>query len=127
MSLARRIVYCGQPAVVVCDAKCSKAWGLNSRPQIDLSDDPDDFAFLADGELGDAPDDPGTYEGGHAKPLSADQRLNKWCVRQCERSAMSLPASDTAEAPDMSIRSYNQPWKHTGQPTPTATHPGADR
>lgn len=39
--IARQITYFGQQAVVVCDAKCGKAWGFRNRPRLDLSDDPD--------------------------------------------------------------------------------------
>jgi len=59
--LGKNIIYFRQKATVVCDGNCSKAWGNNSRPKVYLSDedtDPDDFAFLADGELGDAPANP---------------------------------------------------------------------
>ncbi|GAA0271067.1 hypothetical protein LNAOJCKE_0893 [Methylorubrum aminovorans] len=112
--IARQIVYFGQPAVVICDAKCGKAWGINCRPRVTLSDDPDDYAYLADDELGEAPSDPGTYEGGDAKPTEPSERLNRWCVRECERCAMSKPgkATETIAARDFSRRDFNQPWKH---------------
>jgi hypothetical protein len=89
------IQYFGQPCKIACDRNCAKAWGLNNRPKERLSSNPDDFAFLADSELGEAPADPGTYEGGHAKPLSPDGFPNKWCVRECERCAMSKPGQST--------------------------------
>lgn len=54
-----------------------------------LSADEDDYAYLADDELDDAPTDPGTYEGADAKPLSPDEFPNKWCVRECERCEIS--------------------------------------
>lgn len=79
------VPYFGQPMRVTCDRKCNKAWGMNNRPRIQLSYKEDDYAFLADDELGEAPVDPGTYEGQHAKPLSPDEFPNKWCVRECER------------------------------------------
>lgn len=87
------ITYFGQQAKVCCDGKCSKAWGINNRPRVRLSDNEDDYdyEYLADGELGDAPSDPGTYEGGHAKPSSSSEFPNKWCVRECERCRMSDP------------------------------------
>lgn len=85
------ITYCGQRARVACDGNCKKAWGMNNRPKQQLSSDEDDYAYLADGELGEAPDDPGTYEGGEAKPEGAWQFPTKWCVRECERSEMSAP------------------------------------
>lgn len=81
------IIYFGNSVVAACDGKCSKAWGLNSRKSVQLSDDEDDIAWLSDNELGVAPDDPGTYEGCDGKPINATsgEDLNKWCVRECER------------------------------------------
>lgn len=79
------IRYFGQPVLAACDANCRKAWGINSRPTVHLSGNEDNFEWLADGELGDAPADPGTYEGDAAKPIRLDDRLNRWCVRECER------------------------------------------
>lgn len=83
------IQYFGQPCKVNCDGNCKKAWGINSRPQVQLSDDVDDYEYLADCELAIAPDDPGTYEGGDAKPQSNSEFPNKWCVRECERCNQS--------------------------------------
>lgn len=85
------ITYMSQKAKVACDGNCGKAWGVNTRPKRQLSDDPDDYVYLADSELGDAPINPGTYEGGHAKPESVAEFPNKWCVRECERCEMSAP------------------------------------
>lgn len=96
--------------VLACDGNCGKAWGISQRPEVELSDDPDDVAYLADGELGIAPSDPGTYEGGHAKP-SSPAGMNKWCLRQCERSDLAV-GLDTVALPDFSKRQFNQPWKH---------------
>lgn len=79
------ITYFGKRAHVACDENCAKAWGTQLRPRVQLSDDPNDFEYLADQELPDAPIDPGTLEGDVAKPESADYFPNKWCVRQCER------------------------------------------
>lgn len=112
----REITYFGQRCVVACDAKCEKAWGINSRPKVELApSEPDDYAFLADGELVEAPADPGTYEGGHAKPRQPSERLNKWCVRECERSALlklSGNVLEFPELPDFSKRHFNMPWLH---------------
>lgn len=110
--LATLIRYFGQPAVVVCDGQCEKAFGLVTRPKIQLDEDnEDDYAFLADHEVGEAPDDPQTYEGGQGKP--SDRCHNKWCVRQCERSSLCPPDgwNKTLEAPDFSERVYNIPRK----------------
>ena len=89
------ITYFAQRAKVCCDGNCRKAWGINNRPRVQLSDDPDDFEYLADDELGDAPVDPGTYEGMSAKPLSVAEFPNKWCVRECERCKMSSPGESS--------------------------------
>lgn len=106
---AKLITYFGQRAKVNCDRNCAKAWGRNTRPRVQLSDDEDDYAYLADGELGEAPADPETYEGGHAKPESPDQFPNKWCVRECERCAMSKPGEWMLplEVPSFVERVYN--------------------
>lgn len=94
----------------VCDRNCGKAWGINSRPFVQLSLDEDDIAWLADGELGEAPADPGTYEGGHAKPLSPDAFPNKWCIRECERCVRSKAdeVTEPLTLKDWSKRRYNK-------------------
>jgi len=101
-----KITYFGQPVIVSCDGNCAKAWGISSRPHERLGDDEDDIVYLADDELGEAPADPGTYEGSDGKPESVAEFPNKWCVRQCERCTMS------GEISDWSKRQYDQPWKH---------------
>lgn len=107
----KQIRFFGQPAVVSCDGRCDKAWGLNGRPRVQLSDDEDDFAWKSDGELGDAPADPETYEGGHGKPsavpLSDPERMNKWCVRECERHIVTSP-SEEVRLRDFSKRVLNR-------------------
>ncbi len=104
----------GGSEVLCCDGNCSKAWGINTRSKIQLSDDVDDTVYLADDELGTAPEDPGTGEGGHAKPRNESERLNKWCARECERSMIVPTAefSDNLELRDFSRRVYNMPWLH---------------
>ena len=88
MSKGQQITYFGC-SVVSCDRKCHKAWGINNRPQRKLSEDEDDYVFLSDSALAEAPEDPGTYEGFQGKPGNAHTGpLNKWCVRECERSVM---------------------------------------
>jgi len=79
--LTTDIIYFGKKVKVTCDNKCEKAWGFNSRPRKELKDG---FDYLTDAELGDAPIDPGTYEGGYGKPMHPEKH-NKWCVRECER------------------------------------------
>lgn len=113
----KEIIFMGQPAVLACDGKCELAWGISNRPRQRFGDDPDDFAFLSDAEIeAPAPADPGTYEGGHAKPASPAD-MNKWCARECERSD-TAPSTEKLSLPDYSVRLFNQPWKHaaTGQP-----------
>ena len=105
------ITYMGKQTCVACDRKCNKAWGICSRPSISLSeDDIDDFAYLADKELGDAPINPGTKEGGVSKPMSPDEFPTKWCVRECERCYIGVPGfslSDPIKLPDYSQRVHN--------------------
>lgn len=109
----KAITYMSVPCAVACDGNCTKAWGRQNRPTIALDpNDGDDFAYLADHELGTAPVDPGTDEGGYGKPQTPDQVLNKWCVRECERSTMINQREGVATLKDFSQRRYNQPWKH---------------
>lgn len=110
--IVKSLIFFGQPATHACDGKCSKAWGRNGgRPRVQIGDHVDDYAYLADDELGEAPVDPGTYEGDHAKPAHAKgpDDINKWCVRECERSWMNPPGRPDAvpELPDFSGRFYN--------------------
>jgi hypothetical protein len=108
--LVKAIIWFGNPAVVACDGRCEKAWGINNRPVVQLSDNPDDYEFLADGELGEAPRNPGTYEGQHGKPsdYSDPYRQNKWCCRECERSKIVEPAG-VVVLPDYGKRVGNIP------------------
>ncbi len=62
------IIYFGKEVVLSCDGECSKAWGRNWHGK----------------KCGEAPSDPGIYEGSNAKPT--DKTHNKWCARSCERS-----------------------------------------
>lgn len=102
--LDKQIVYFGRQTHTGCDAKCHKAWGMQLRPAVyldaegkvikvylggkgkyDLPDgaDPDNHAYIPDELLGNAPEEPGTWEGFEGKE---PESLNKWCVRQCERN-----------------------------------------
>lgn len=65
------IKFFGKSVILSCDGECSSAWGINFNGE----------------KNGTAPVDPGTYEGGHAKPT--DGKHNKWCARECERSNMT--------------------------------------
>ncbi len=105
------IRYFGHLAKVACDEKCDKAWGTIGRPRIQLSDDEDDYEYLSDKELGQAPANTGVYEDGQDKPASKEEIPNKWCVRECERCAMSLPGKHMEPLPlkDFSVRIRNIP------------------
>lgn len=108
----KQILWFDRHVTLACDGLCGKAWGICNRPCEELdSDEPDDYAFLADGELGDAPANPGTWEGGHGKPQGPDQ-MNKWCARECERSGI-FERGDPVELSDYSKRVYNMPGRHT--------------
>ena len=110
--IQRNITYFGQQIIVACDEKCNKAWGINNRPKIQFDDNnEDDYAYLSDDELNEAPIDPGTYEGFEmsGKPEIKEERLNKWCIRECERSYRGqLPI----ELKDFSKKIYNIPSLH---------------
>lgn len=110
------IIYMAAPMKVNCDEKCDKAWGIGQRPTEKLSLDPDDVVFLSDGELGTAPKNPGTYEGGEGKPINKQNIPNKWCIRECERCNKSARGKSSEHLPlkDWSKRVFNQPWKHQG-------------
>jgi len=107
------ITYFNQPAKVNCDENCKKAWGGSNRPRVNLSDDEDDWCYLSDDELGEAPSDPGTYEGGEGKPAHKNEVPNKWCVRECERCNISNPGKShlPLKVRDFSQRFYNIPRK----------------
>jgi len=121
--LAKTVLDFGHPCTFACDAKCEKAWGHQHRPQVYrtqndqwiASDEPDedatipdvdDYAYLADNELGKAPFDPGTYEGGEGKPTIPLERMNKWCFRECERSE-TFEIGEPIVLHDWNKRSYN--------------------
>ncbi len=111
--IQKEIIYAGRTLIAACDGLCTKAWGVDSRPEIELDkNNPDDYAYLADNELGEAPVNPGTYEGPSAKPLSDEPKFNKWCVRQCERCDTFSPNEEIV-LPDFSKRKYNIPSLHS--------------
>jgi hypothetical protein len=95
MPPAKQITYFGQLAFVDCDRQCHKAWGSNTRPKQSPKPNPKHIAeYLSDDELGMAPSDPKTYEGGQGKPKSPREFPNKWCVRECERCVMARRVED---------------------------------
>lgn len=106
----KEIPLSGRSELLLCDGNCNKAWGINHRPSVRFSEaDYDDYAFLSDSEVGSAPADPGTYEGGHAKPSESmgATRQNKWCFRECERSISLGDTENFRMPPDFSKRVYN--------------------
>lgn len=109
--IGKLITAYGEAAFVMCDAKCDKAWGSTSRPRELCSEDEDDFVLLADGELGEAPANPDSYEGGVGKPRRPEDRLNRWCFRECERAewAGHLDKDKLVQLKDWSQRQYNIP------------------
>lgn len=85
--LITKVLFHNVPGFIICDGRCDKAWGIEARSKIMLSDeDEDDYYFLPDSALGAAPDVSGNTEGDHDKPNN--RKHNKWCARQCERSTM---------------------------------------
>ena len=81
MILVRCVQFFGEPMAIACDGRCSRAWGRTwTEPKI-----------------GVAPANPGTSEGGHLKPVHPDDRLNKWCCRECERCISADYRGPTAE------------------------------
>ena len=101
--LVTPVVFFGQRVMCICDGRCDKAWGISHRPHVQLGSHVDDTAMLADQELGEAPVDPGTYEGDHGKPT--DKQHNKWCVRECERSRLETDVELTLPR-DFSVRQH---------------------
>ena len=85
--MATYALFCGMPALLVCDGDCKKAWGSTERPVVD-------GAFAFDDDLGEAPDDPGTREGDDRKPSYPPDGHNRWCWRECERAKISEPGQN---------------------------------
>jgi hypothetical protein len=103
--------YHGQSCALACDARCEKAWGLSRRPEIQVSADPEEWAFRSDLELPIAPVHPGTTVGSEAKPRGPGERLNRWCAEECERSLMLRVGDAVTQLPDFSnrVRSRRRP------------------
>ncbi len=109
------IRYFGEEKVLACDGKCDKAWGINGRPKRQLSEDGDDYVFIGDGEFGEAlAPGPGETvaiaEGCDIKPENSDGFGNKWCTRECERTAM-VDLGEPIDLPDMTNPEPNIPRK----------------
>lgn len=118
--IVKQLLFFGQTRTHACDGRCDKAWGINGRPSVPSraeraamkSPECDDYAYLADDELGTAPVVTGITEGGQNKPFNAKgfDDINKWCVRECERARMSPygQPDKVPELPDFSMRFYNR-------------------
>lgn len=108
--IIKKIIFFGQAAAVGCDEKCHKVWGMSNRPKKQLSDNPDDWEYLPDIHLPDAAPPPETYEGGCGKPERDEDKLNKWCVRECERCTMTNPDGEMVKIIDLSkpVRNIKQ-------------------
>jgi hypothetical protein len=104
--MQKEILYLGQKVLVGCDEQCNKAWGMTDRPRNQLSDNDDDFEWLSDKELPDAPANPDTSEGWEYKPTCDEEKGNKWCIRQCERCVM-VDVGETLQLIDFSNRVRN--------------------
>lgn len=116
--LQKEIRFFGKPLTIACDGRCDKAWGIAARPKLyftgdgppkalkkrDEPKDWDDYVYVADGALGTAPADPGTYEGDCGKPsevpITDPAQMNKWCARQCER-AQAFDPGEPIILPDL--------------------------
>jgi hypothetical protein len=112
--LNKEIFYSGKNVIACCDENCNKAWGVQNRPSIKLSENIDDIVYLSDNETDDAPINPGTYEGGHVKPINKQLIPNKWCVRECER-CIFVEDGEEIILPDFSKRKYNIPSLHQNE------------
>jgi len=102
--IASIIQWFSKESILLCDARCNKAWGIENRPRRQLSLEEDDFVYFSDDELGDAPEDPGTTEKGQSKPTNVNERLNQWCCWECERSFTVLHGQENKHfaLPDLS-------------------------
>ena len=115
--IVKEITCFGKRSLIACDGKCNKAWGMNGhRPRIQFDpDDPDDFAYYSDDFLGEAPEHSDVWECCDTKPSCSEDRLNKWCARECERSVIVENKDNSVisiELPDFSSLHYNIPSKH---------------
>jgi hypothetical protein len=95
--LARPILFCDDWAIITCDGRCDKAWGMQNRPKRMLSADPDDYVYLADDDpmIGQTPNSSELgSEGDEEKPSDSALQakysylMNRWCARACERATM---------------------------------------
>lgn len=106
----------GEKVTFGCDGRCDKAWGINGRPAIRLSRRDDDTVWIPDDVLGVAPgpgQTVGLSEGGDIKPsavqMNAATAMNKWCFRECERSARTDGHVNVLLVPDLNRPHPNIP------------------
>lgn len=117
--LKKKITIYGHQAILACDGLCHKAWGLDGRQTLQLSEELDDFVYVSDSELGEAPG-PGLTatisEGGDVKPcagiLTDGQLMNKWCSRQCERVSL-FDSDESIKLKDMLDPIPNYAWQRS--------------
>lgn len=129
--IEKHLTFFGQRARHSCDAKCSKAWGGHARPKVmlgtkihggpyDGEENLDDYFYYSDAELGVAPAESGNTEGDDDKPerVTGPESINRWCVRECERSRLTDPGRpyDEIALPDFSQRLYNIPASRGKEP-----------
>ena len=118
-AIQRSMMFLGEIHIVACDGRCDKAWGVDDRPTNRLGSDHNDFEWLADGELGQAPIDPGSLssDNGVRKPLlvRGPDDVNEWCVDRCERMAKcrAVTSERAPDPPDLSRRRPNFEWRRT--------------
>jgi len=108
------ILIFGERTKVACDEKCNKAFGKDTRPKVQLDgNDTDDYAWLADWELDEAPVNPGTRQSGQSKPVNKAEIPNAWCVGQCERCVKETRKFEShLQLIDFDQRVYSKPWRH---------------
>lgn len=116
--LQKDIIFFGDQCTVACDGRCDKAWGIQGRPRHRFQPedvDPDDYVYIGDDALGTAPPPYQTEiisEGLNIKPSAVAHSdgtlLNRWCTRQCERSAI-VDRGDPVVVPDMRTPAWNKP------------------
>lgn len=114
--IASCIIYF-EPHALLCDGQCDKAWGAGDRAIVQLSDDENDYEYLSDNELEQAPENPGSFEGWDYKPRCQADLHNRWCARACER-AVKIPLWHIDALPDFTQRIRNLPKKEPEQLSP---------
>lgn len=102
------IPYTDNDTWISCDGKCDKAFGLAERPISENSLAEGDFEWLADDEVGDAPEVSCHTIDGENKPQLITELHNKWCIVHCERSIL-MTLGQEATLPNFDKRVPNIP------------------